>query len=393
MADFKKYNGYNVKDASALAHASISGNTLTTTNREGNVVDTLTLPGGSSNISATSMAYHNPSIDKAYSQSVNALFIDDPDMNLPYTTGQVLSDEMIGYGEVTYDTGLYTLGSIYAQTIRSWDTYDRTDMMGGAGQDTNNVGDVDSFENNASLLHRKARYKTYLRVGKNGVYTTVAANSAKRIMITGGGGSQILTTIPVKAPNGAVQGYATIVGVTPLIKCDRSGSTIEKAGLIMYYNKNGAVVAYNATAADIRVDSFLLELEVILESQYCDDRSWISNDPYIKYLNIEKPTADFTQMQVNTNVIVHSAIGTTDKKLFEYRLTKSSSGVWSWTATSVAIPDTSSSTYYNTKITRQLTNSDDFCSAVAYAIGVGTSVVGDAFFTDALPLPQCFIIE
>lgn len=401
MADFKKYNGYNVKDASALAHASIDGNTLTTTNREGNVVDTLTLPGGSSHISASSMAYHNKSIDQAYSLGLANMFNGDPDMNLPYAFGQVMSDEMIGYGSITYDTGLYTLGSIYAQTIRSWDTYDRTDMMGGAGHDANNIGDTDSFEDNSSMLHRKARYRTYLCVGKSNVYTTVTAGSAKRIMTTSGDGGNG-NNLPVKAPNGAVQGYANIVGVKPLLVCSRSGSsyTVDRAGLIMYYDKTAGVVAYNATSADIRVDAFILELEVILESQYCDYRYWIDNDPYIKYLNIEAPTGDaMSDIKVKTNIIVHSSIGTTDKDLFEYKLTKNSSGVWSWASSTTAIPNTDASTYFNTKMTKEHTlqngstfEYNDYTSAVVYAIG-NFSIVGDALFTDALPLPCPLLIS
>lgn len=395
MAEFKKYNGYYVKDASALAHASISGKTLTTLDRDGRTVDTLTLPGGNTP-SATSMAYHNASIDQAYALSVNSIFNGNPDMSEPFTFGQVMSDEMIGYGEITYNTGLYTLGSIYAHTIRSWNTYDRTDGIPGPGHDNNtNIGDTDSFETGESYLHRKSNYKAYLCVGKSNVYTTVTAGSAKRIMATSGNGGN-MSEIPVKAADGAIYGYATIVGVKPLIKGSRSGSsyTVDRAGLIMYYDKTAGVVAYNATSADIRVDAFILELDVIIESQYCDVRSMINN-PYIKYLNIEAPigTMSSDTIQIRTNVIVHSRVESTSDKLVEYKLTHNTSGVWSWSRDTAPIPDVDVSSYYNTKISRlhtiydaQTFNYNDFCSAVVYGIG-DYLTVRDHEFTDALPIP------
>lgn len=324
MADFKKYNGYNVKDASALAHASISGNTLTTTNREGNVVDTLTLPGGS----FSSPIYKNHNEDPL--DDALAVVAKETDM----------SNDVRGvdfWGHVTstlvdWDPdhpAIQMDGTMYADTINAWQNFAASNEQYG----------VSSYQ---TAYKRQIRPKTY----------RVAANYTK----TGGftitaGSTYLIAYLPdgmtVQNPDGRTIGTAVPVSVRPIVGATyASPVTLEIVG--------GVINAYNTSSTDSVILGFKVEFDVIIYDRF--NIEFQENEemyvPFIEgvYSHIITDSALGTKT-VETKVIVKNAGPDTIYELDEYEL-QQVNGAWEWVKTDTrAIPTSSVMTYYNETFT------------------------------------------
>lgn len=396
MADFKKYNGYYVKDANALAHASIDGNTLTTTNREGNVVDSFELPGGDSLIlSATHMSYWPAKLTQAYALSSKNAFKNSNIVSDMFTTcsvGQVIGSEMIGYGEIAWDTSnsKYTLSGIRALTTHGWQTFTKDITQTGAS-------DRSTYKNNLCRQFRPINYKAYLNVGMKDKSITLAAGSTQTICSVIGTGS----SITLKDPGGVGIGYASIAKAIPTIGNEGG------AGLQLYFGATDGtnikdIVACNPTSSSIKIYSFVLELDVTLYNTYAERFFFDEPDaPFIEGINCTSLTGDgsTTDMVEQTSVVVKHHDNQNGLVLIEAKLIlDKTTGEWSWVKNAQQalgqgpIEGNNHNLIYtfdhNILLTTDFSNWQYYTSAVAYAIGVSGSSIGATHgFTDAIPIP------
>lgn len=395
MADFKKYNGYYVKDASALAHASIDGSTITTTDREGNVVDSFELPGGDSLIlSATHMSYWAPKLTQAYAISSRDAFRNSNTTNDMYSTsavGQVIGDEMIGYGEIAWDdtNSMFTLGDIRALTTHGWQTFTKD-------TDQNGASDRSTYKNNLCRQFRPINYKAFLNVGKKDKSITIAAGAKQTIL-------KANNNVYLRDPGGVVIGCVSIVKAIPAI----ASENFNGVGLQLYFgptnlNNITDVVACNPTSSPVLIESFVLELDVTLYDTYAEKFFFEEpNVPFIEGINCTSLTGDgsTTDMTEQTSVVVKHHDYTSGNYLIEAKLIlNKDTGEWSWVKNAQQalgqgpIEGNNHNLIYtfNHLIgNTEFTNWQYYTSAVAYAIGVGGSSIGATHgFTDAIPIPS-----
>lgn len=324
MADFVKYNGYNVKDANALAHANISGNTLTTTDRKGRTVDNLQLPGGS----FSSPIYKNHNEDPLD----QALAVVAKETEL---SNEVRGVELWGhtYSEVlNWDPdkpAIQMYGTITADTINAWQNFAANT------KDYNNM----AYQN---AYRRQIRPKTY-RVAANYTKTggfTITAGSTYLI-------AYLPDSITVQTPDGRTIGTAVPVSVRPIV-----GSTY--AAPVILDMVGGVINAYNTSSTDITILGFKVEFDVIIYDQF--NTEFLENEdmyiPFIEgvYSHILTDSALGTKT-VETQVIVKNRGPDTIYELDEYEL-QQVNGDWNWVKTSTqTIPTTSVMTYYNETFT------------------------------------------
>lgn len=391
MANFKKYNGYWVKDASALAHASINGTTLTTTDRDGRTVDTLTLPGGDSLItSATHMSYWPAKLTQAYAISSKDAFINSNmvDVMSTCTLGQVIGSEMIGYGEIGWDdsNSRFTLSDIRALTTHGWQTFTKDITQTGAS-------DRSTYRNNLCRQFRPINYKAFLNVGMKDKSITISAGYKQTIL-------RANNSVYLKDPGGVVIGCVSIAKAIPTIGWDANG-----AGLLLYFGMTDSaitdVVAYNPTSSDITLQSFVLELEVTLYNTYAQKFLFDApNTPFIEGINCTSLTGNgtTTNMVEQTSVVVKHHDNTSGEYLIEAKLTlNTSTGEWSWVKSSQQnlgqgpIEGNNHNLIYtfdHTIVATDFSTVQAYTAAVAYAIGVnGHSIGATDGFTDAIPIP------
>ena len=324
MADFVKYNGYNVKDANALAHASISGKTLTTTDRKGRTVDTLQLPGGS----FSSPIYKNHNEDPLD----DALAVVSKETDL---TNEVRGVDFWGHVTSTlvdWDPNKPAIqmdGSMYADTINAWQNFAATDTQYGTS----------SYP---TAYRRQIRPKTY----------RAAANYSKAGGFTITAGSTYLIaylpdSMTVYAPDGETIGKAAPVSVRPIV-----GATY--AAPVILEMTGGSIKAYNTSSTDSVILGFKVEFDVILYDRFITE--FQENEemyvPFIEgvYSHIITDSALGTKT-VETKVIVKNAGPDTIYELDEYEL-QQVNGNWNWVKTSTqSIPTSSLMTYYNETFT------------------------------------------
>lgn len=381
MADFKKYNGYNVKDASALAHASVSGNTLTTTNRDGNVVDTINLPGGGFP-SATYMSYLDSKFVQAHQNTINTdVFNHTMSRTNGCDLGLVASEEVVGYADLTFASNKFTLGDLHVQTIHSWQTFSKD----GNVQFNSNLG----YENNYLRQIRPNRYRAFVTVGKYGQSITVASDSITTIM------QMSMGSVGVKDPSGKTIGSATIVGVEPYI--DETNGSKGPVGL---YIEGVKIEAYQNSGSSKVVKKFIVEVEIMLYD--IDVENFLAapnnNTPFIESANGYSYSQDASTFDsiAETRVVVKNRANISGYYLDEYKLTyDSTNDSWSWVRTaSKAIPDNlTSGTFYNKTFTFEhyivnvsTSEYQESVSAVAYMIGLGQGSSAAVSRSDAIPL-------
>lgn len=405
MADFKKYNGYYVKDANALAHASISGSTLTTTDRDGNTVDQLNLPGGLA-LSAVPMSYWPKKLVNSYAISSKDAFVNANTISgvyFPCAVGQVLGSEMIGYGEISWDTSnsKYLLTGIRALTTHGWQTFTKDITQTGASNKS-------TFRNNLCRQFRPSTYKAYVNIGMNGKSITIAAGAKQTICSVAGTSG---TTIPVKDPGNIGIGYASVAKAIPTVGIDADGIGAEiGAGLQLYFGfvdtSTKEVVAYNPTSSPIVIQSFVIELDVVLFNENVSNFYFDEPDvPFIEGINCTSLTNDATDGMVEqTSVVVKHHDNTNGKYLIEAKLTlNTSTGEWSWVKNSQKalgqgpIEGNNHNLIYNfshTILSADWSNMQIYTSAVAYAIGESGSSIGlTNGFTDAIPIPAYLNVD
>ncbi len=384
MANFKKYNGYWVKDASALAHASIDGKTLTTTDREGRTVDTLTLPGGDGLItSATHMSYWDKGLITAYNKCCREAFTNnnDPTSNGNCALGQVIGSEMIGYGEITWDSSnsCFSLEGIRAVTTHGWRTFTKDITQGGATTQA-------SFRNNLCRQYRPSNYKAYLSVGMKDKSITIPAGASRTILKT-------KSSMMLREPAGYGNGYVTLAKAIPTTDNNYTGVGVQ------FYLAPRFIEAYNPTSSDITIKSFVVELDCVLYNEYAERFFFDEpNIPFIEGINCTSLTKD-DGVSETTSVIVKHHDGNSGIYLYEFKLTlDASTGEWSWVESNrQALGDGPASDTNNNKIftfTHLIQSSDYsniqyYTSAVAYALGGSGSSIGvNAYFTDGIPIPS-----
>ena len=392
MADFVKYNGYSVKDASALAHANISGNTLTTTDRKGRTVDSLELPGGGDSLitSATHMSYWPVKLTQAYAISIKDAFRNSNavDVMSLCALGQVIGSEMIGYGEIAWDndSSRFTLSDIRALTTHGWRTFTKDVTQSGAS-------DRSTYTNNLCRQFRPINYKAFLNVGMKDKSITINAGAKQTILRSN-------NSVYLRDPGGVVIGCVSIAKAIPTIGWEGAG-----AGLLLYFGMTDSaitdVVAYNPTSSSITLQSFVLELEVTLYSTYAERFFFDEpNTPFIEGINCNSLTGDgFNRDMVEkTSVVVKHHDDTNGNYLIEAKLTlNTSTGEWSWVKSDQKnlgqgpIDVNNHNLIYNfnhTILSTDYTTNQEYTSAVAYAIGTsGSSIGATDGFTDAIPIP------
>lgn len=390
MADFVKYNGYNVKDAYALAHVSLSGSTLNTTDRKGRPVDSLELPGGLA-LSASHMSYWPAKLTRAYAISSKDAFRDSNTVDIMSTCalGQVIGSEMIGYGEINWDStnSRFTLSDIRALTTHGWQTFTKDITQTGAS-------DRSTYINDLLRQFRPINYKAYLNVGMKDKSITIPAGDKNTIL-------RANNSVCLRDPGGVVIGYVSIAKAIPTIGWDASG-----AGLSLYFGMTDSaitdVVAYNPTSSDITLNSFVLELEVTLYNTYAQRFFFDEpNVPFIEGINCTSLTGDgtTTSMTEQTSVVVKHHDNTSGNYLIEAKLTlNTSTGEWSWVKSNQQnlgkgpIDGNNHNLIYtfdHTILSTDFSTVQSYTSAVAYAIGVSGSSIGATHgFTDAIPIPN-----
>lgn len=384
MADFVKYNGYNVKDASALAHASVSGNTLTTTDRKGRTVDSIELPGGLA-LSATHMSYWPKKLVTSYNNSCEDAFRNTNDVstsNANCAVGQVIGSEMIGYGEIDWNSSssCFTLTGIRAVTTHGWRNFTRDTS-------TSNPTTKSSFKNDLCRQYRPINYKAYLNVGMKDKSITIPAGTTKTIL-------QPQPKLVLKEPAGYANGYVAISKVIPTADTNNTG-----IGVQLYYVAHNSVKAYNPTSSDVVIKSFVVELDITFYNEYAERFFHDAPDvPFIEAINCTSLTDDSNGIVEKTSVVVKHHDHTSNYYLYEFKLTlDNSTGAWSWTQSNIqALGDGPASdtnrnklfTFSHTILTSDFMTAQTYTSAVAYALGAGGSSIGvNAYFTDGIPLP------
>lgn len=325
MADFVKYNGYNVKDASALAHASISGKTLTTTDRKGRTVDTLTLPGG--DFSSPIYKNHNEDpLDQAL-----AIVAKETDL-----CNDVRGVNFWGhtYSEVLdWDPNapaIQMYGTITADTINSWQNF---------AAKTKDYNDM-AYQNAYRRQIRPKTYKAFASYTKTGGFTITAGSTYLIAYLPDG--------MTVQTPDGRTIGTAMPVSVRPIV-----GSTYA-APVILDITSSGVINAYNTSSTDSTILGFKVEFDIIIYDQFNTD--FLENEdmyvPFIEgvYSHILTDSVLGTKT-VETQVIVKNRGPDTIYDLDEYEL-QQVNGDWSWVKTSTqTIPTTSVTSYYNETFT------------------------------------------
>lgn len=405
MADFVKYNGYNVKDAYALAHASLSGNTLSTTDRKGRPVDSIELPTGLTT-SAVPMSFWPKKLVKAYAISSKDAFVNantTSGVYFPCAVGQVLGSEMIGYGEISWDTSnsKYLLTGIRALTTHGWQTFTKDITQDGASNRS-------TYRNNLCRQFRPSTYKAYVNVGMKDKSITIAAG-AKQTICSVAGSSGI--TIPVADPGGVGIGYASVAKAIPTVGIDADGTgTKIGAGLQLYFGfvdtATKEIVAYNPTSSPIVIQSFVIELDVVLFNENVSNFYFNEPDaPFIEGINCTSLTNDPTDGMVEqTSVVVKHHDTQSSLYLIEAKLTlNTSTGEWSWVKSDQEalgqgpIEGNNHNLIYNfshTILSADWSNMQVYTSAVAYAIGASGSSIGATHgFTDAIPIPAYINVD
>lgn len=391
MAYFKKYNGYYVKDAEAIKHVNLNGQTVTTTDADGNTVDQFNLPGGDSLItSATHMSYWPAKLTQAYAISSKDAFKNSNIVDVMSTcaVGQVIGSEMIGYGEIDWDdsNSRFTLSDIRALTTHGWQTFTKDVSESGATTRA-------SYRNDLLRQFRPINYKAFLNVGMKGKSITISAGYKQTILRSN-------NSVYLRDPGGVVIGCVSIAKAIPTIGWDADG-----AGLLLYFgmtdNVITDVVAYNPTSSDITLQSFVLELEVTLYNTYAQKFFFEApNVPFIEGINCTSLTGDgtTTNMIEQTSVVVKHHDNTSGKYLIEAKLTlNTSTGEWSWVKSRQQnlgqgpIEGNNHNLIYtfdHTIVATDFSTIQAYTSAVAYAIGVsGSSIGATDGFTDAIPIP------
>lgn len=366
MADFVKYNGYFVKDANALAHASISGKTLTTTDRKGRTVDTLTLPGGE----FSSPIYKNSNEDPL----VQALAVVSTETDIGNEIRSLDFWGSVTSTVVDWDPDKPAIqmdGTIYGDTIHAWQNFAASDEQYG----------VSSYQ---TAYKRQIRPKTYRATA---TYTreegfTIAAGSTYLI-------GYLPTDMTVQTPDFRTIGTAVPVSVRPVL------GSVYAAPVVLEMN-NGQIIAYNTSATSVYISGFTVEFDIILFDLFT-----------IEFLGDENTTTPFIE-GVDANILTDSATGTKTVEtkvivknkstnatctLDEYELQKQNDGTWGWIQTSTqTIPTSSLMTYYNEIFTFQHplgARNDDTTKKFSGAVWYRVSTSGLAISTsDVVILPR-----
>jgi len=355
MADFVKYNGYNVKDANALAHASISGNTLSTTDRKGRTVDTLQLPGGS---------FSSPMYKKYDPQTMTdalATVVTEDDIG-----NEVRSLEFWGHTTstvVTWDPehpAIQVGDTIYAETLHAWKNYANSDDQYG----------VSSYQTAYQRQIRPTTYKTNALFTRDEGFTIAAGTKYEVVRISNSG------YITVKAPDGRTIGYAVTVSAE-VIGDQLASSAIVK---ILSGTSVQSVFVYNPSTTNMYIRGVKITFDVVLIDDFTTKflQNENVNTPFIEgvYTSIEADSATGTRT-VQTRVIIKNRSSNTTYTLDEYEL-QQVDGAWSWVKKSTqAIPTTTSGTYYNQEYTfqyplgpRKGDTSKTFSGAVWYRVSL-----------------------
>lgn len=357
MADFKKYNGYNVKDASALAHASISGKTLTTTDREGRTVDTLQLPGGE---------FSSPMYKKYDPQNMTdalATVVTEDDIG-----NEVRSLEFWGHTTSTVvdwdpdHPAIQAGDTMYADTLHAWKNYATSDDQYG----------VSSYQTAYQRQIRPNTYKTSAFFTRTEGFNIAAGTRYEVVLLPTAG------YMTVKAPDGRTIGYA-IPTSAEIIGNQYASSAIVKilSGSVAL----SSVWVNNLSASNISIQGVKVYFDVVLIDYFTTKflQNENVNTPFIEgvYTSVLSDTAANTRT-VETRVIVKNRGTNTDYSLDEYEL-QQVDGAWSWVKKSTqAIPTTTSGTYYNQEYTFQYplgprsgNISKNFSGAVWYRVSFG----------------------
>ncbi len=281
MAYFKKYNGYYVKDAEALKHVSINGNTVTTKDADGNTVDQFKLPGGFP--SGTYMSYLSPNVLEPYMKAASRRFFVSSWMNY----GNNVFGDLIGSADITYTSGdnaKFTLNSISVETLRAWRTY--------------------SKDSNGALNSELAYYNNYLRQIRPSSYRAeiafcsndsvpINANLAKTFL------SLSSDALRVNTAAGRLLGYGRIVGarIVPYMT-----GNAEK---VMCIIDGPNIIGMNLSTNTVYVRGFVLDVEVIIQDDL--EEHFLANPtlsvPFIESANVSAATSS----QVTTTVVVKTA--------------------------------------------------------------------------------------
>ena len=355
MADFVKYNGYNVKDANALAHASISGKTLTTTDRKGRTVDSLELPGGE---------FSSPMYKKYDPQNMTdalATIVTEDDIG-----NEVRSMEFWGYTTSTVvdwdpDHPAIQVGdTIYADTLHAWKNYATSNDQYG----------VSSYQTAYQRQIRPTTYKTNAFFTRTEGFNIAAGSRYEVIHLSSSG------YMTVKAPDGRTIGYAVPVSAE-IIGDQYAFSAIAK---ILYGTTTQSVFVYNPSTANIYIRGVKITFDVVLIDDFTTKflQNENVNTPFIEgvYTSIATDSATNTRT-VETKVIVKNKSANTNYTLDEYEL-EQVDGAWSWVKKSTqAIPTTSVMTYYNQEYTfkyplgpRSGDTSKKYSGAVWYSVSL-----------------------
>ena len=380
MAYFKKYNGYYVKDAEAIKHVNISGNTVTTKDADGNTVDQFNLPGGGFP-SATYMSYINPTIIKAYQKHMT------DSLNTSGDPGLVLGNEVIGYADITFENDEFTLGDLHIQTIHSWQTFSKD----GNVQFNSQLG----YENNYCRQIRPNRYRALVNVGKYNKNITITPDVTTRVMTVYNDSGSFTGTCTVKDPSGKTIGSAIVVGVKPCLD-----TSYQNTGVDLYLAEQGRILAYLNSTTDRLLQNILVEVEIMLYD--FDVENFLAapvNTPFIESANGYVAHIDSTFKEdsyVTTNVVVKNRGNVSGYYIDEYKLIYDSDRhAWRWNLTSSQeIPtDLTSGTFYNTTFTFNTylyRDGDDDArygmEAVAYMVGLGQGSPAAVSRSDAIPI-------
>lgn len=379
MADFIKYNGYNVKDASALAHASISGKTLTTTDRKGRVVDTVQLPGGDFP-SATYMSYLSNDFVLGFQRARRSI---SDSNSLPI--GLMLGQNVIGYAGTTWVSNKFQIDFINFCSVKSWQTFSKD----GNVEFNEELG----YTNNYLRQIRPNVYKAVINVGafdgnSNPRTITVNADTATTV-------AQVKNNLFVSDHVGRI-GYAIVTGVRSSLD-----NSFNETGLIysVNFNSNGNytnIVAYNPSSTNRLVTSVLVEVEIMLYDNAVEKflANPVTTTAFIESANGYEIGVDSNtgENYAKTKIVIKN--NTNENYLLEeWKLAydpayASYGGAWSYnqTHTETVAPQGVSPHNITYEYTHTIASTDEMPSAVYYVLMNSLGVV--VAISDAIPIPR-----